>query len=272
MNSPTYSIEARDVWIKFDIQFVHHEVSLRRYLIQKIGELRGRGAAQDARPQETQGRDRRAFWALRGIDLRVEPGEVVGLIGPNGAGKSTFLMTMAGIYNPDGGSITVRGKVGTLLSLGGGFDQELTGVENIEQAGIFLGLGRDYIARNTDRIIEMADIGEFIHAPLRTYSSGMRTRLGFAIATHVNPDIILLDEVLETGDQAFRQKSGNLMEIFREQGKTLVIASHNMAMLNRYCSRVVWLERGRIAAEGPAQEITSRYQEAMAPRAAARAE
>lgn len=252
-----YSIELQDVWLKFDIQFVHQEVSLRRYLLSKFSRNRQQEKQTDLR----EANDWRIFWALRGITLSVRPGEVIGLVGANGAGKSTLLMTMAKIYHPDRGRVTTHGKVGTLLSLGGGFDPKLTGVENIFQAGIFMGLSRAYIEEHLHEIIEMADIGEFIYAPIKTYSSGMRARLGFAIATHMNPDIVLLDEVLETGDQAFRKKSGNLLELFREQGRTVVIASHNVDTVKRHCNRAVWIDHGQIVAEGEPKVIADQYLE-----------
>jgi len=246
------SIKAENVWLKFNIQFIRQELSLRGYLVQMLD--RRRKDAQAGRNEKTH------FWALRGITMSVEAGEIVGLLGSNGAGKSTLLMALAGIYAPDRGEVTVRGKVGTLLDLTSGFIPDLTGLENIHYNATFLGLSPQYVAEKIDEIVAMADLGDFIHAPLKTYSSGMKARLGFSVAVHINPDVILLDEVMNAGDQAFRQRSTNLLESYRMKGKTVVIASHDIGAFRQFCTRVVLLDHGEIVADGPVEEVIEIYQ------------
>jgi ABC-2 type transport system ATP-binding protein len=195
------------------------------------------------------------FWALRAVSFNLVHGESLAVIGPNGAGKSTLLQVLAGIILPSEGSVEVDGLISSLLTLGAGFDQELTGRENIRLAGAFLGIqGRD-MAERTPGIIDFADLGPFIDAPIRTYSSGMRARLGFSIATSVDPDILLLDEVLATGDEVFRAKSkARVLELVR-QAKGVVFVTHDMNWVVEFCNRAILLERGRIVAEGHPAEV-----------------
>jgi ABC-type polysaccharide/polyol phosphate transport system ATPase subunit len=203
----------------------------------------------------------RTFWALRDVTFRLEHGESLAVIGPNGAGKSTLLQTLAGIIMPSEGSIDVRGSVSSLLTLGAGFDQELNGVDNIRLAGAFLGIDHREMEARLTRIIEFADIGEFIDAPIKTYSSGMRARLGFSIATSVDPDILLLDEVLATGDQAFRAKSkARVLELVRA-AKAIVLVTHDMGWVTEYCNRAILIEKGRIVLEGDPAAVVALHQE-----------
>lgn len=207
------------------------------------------------------GSGQRTFWALRDVTFRLEHGESLAVIGPNGAGKSTLLQTLAGIIVPSAGSIDVRGSVSSLLTLGAGFDQELNGRDNIRLAGAFLGIEHRDMEARADRIIEFADIGEFIDAPIKTYSSGMRARLGFAIATSVDPDILLLDEVLATGDQAFRAKSkARVLELVRA-AKAIVLVTHDMNWVTEYCNRAILLENGHVIMEGDPAEVVALHQE-----------
>jgi ABC-2 type transport system ATP-binding protein len=201
------------------------------------------------------------FWALRDVSFRVEHGESLAVIGPNGAGKSTLLQTLAGIIVPSAGSVDVRGSVSSLLTLGAGFDQELNGLDNIRLAGAFLGIEHNDMEERLGRIVEFADIGQFIEAPLKTYSSGMRARLGFAIATSVDPDILLLDEVLATGDQVFRAKSkARVLELVRA-AKAIVLVTHDMAWVTEYCNRAILIEKGRIILEGNPAEVVALHEE-----------
>jgi ABC-2 type transport system ATP-binding protein len=201
------------------------------------------------------------FWALRDVTFRLEHGESLGVIGPNGAGKSTLLQTLAGIILPSAGSIDVRGSVSSLLTLGAGFDQELNGRDNIRLAGAFLGIEHAEMEARSERIVEFADIGAFIDAPIKTYSSGMRARLGFAIATSVDPDILLLDEVLSTGDQTFRAKSKTrVLELVRA-AKAIVLVTHDMNWVIEYCNRAILIEKGRIILEGDPAEVVALHQE-----------
>jgi ABC-type polysaccharide/polyol phosphate transport system ATPase subunit len=195
------------------------------------------------------------FWALRAVSFNLVHGESLAVIGPNGAGKSTLLQVLAGIILPSEGSVEVDGLISSLLTLGAGFDQELTGRENIRLAGAFLGIQGREMAERTPGIIEFADLGPFIDAPIRTYSSGMRARLGFSIATSVDPDILLLDEVLATGDEVFRAKSkARVLDLVR-QAKGVVFVTHDMNWVVEFCNRAILLEKGRIFAEGNPADV-----------------
>ena len=207
------------------------------------------------------GEGERTFWALQDVSFRLVHGESLAVIGPNGAGKSTLLQALAGIIMPSAGSIDVRGHVSALLQLGAGFDQELSGRDNILLAGAFIGIEQRAMDRSSAEIIDFADIGQFIDAPLKTYSSGMRARLGFAIATSVDPDILLLDEVLATGDQVFREKSkARVLELARA-AKAIVLVTHDMHWVTEFCNRAMLIEAGHVIAEGEPAEIVRIHQE-----------
>jgi ABC-2 type transport system ATP-binding protein len=202
-----------------------------------------------------------SFWALREVDFRLVNGESLAIIGPNGAGKSTLLQVLAGIITPSEGVVDVRGHISSLLTLGAGFDQELTGRENVRLAGAFMGIAHSEMGERTPAIIEFADLGAFIDAPLKTYSSGMRARLGFAIATSVDPDVLLLDEVLSTGDQVFREKSKSRVLELVKQAKAIVLVTHDMHWVTEFCNRAILLEKGRVIAEGDPEEVVAIHQE-----------
>jgi lipopolysaccharide transport system ATP-binding protein len=209
-----------------------------------------------------------AFWALQGVDLRVVHGESLAVIGPNGAGKSTLLQVLAGIITPSAGVVEIDGHVSSLLSLGAGFDTELSGRDNIRLAGAFMGLDHRDVAERMPEIVAFADLGPFIDAPLKTYSAGMRARLGFSIATAVDPDILLLDEVLATGDAAFRTKSKErVLELVR-QAKAIVLVTHDMEWVTEYCNHAMLLEKGRIVIEGQPEDVVAVHQEHSARRKA----
>jgi len=198
------------------------------------------------------------FWALRHVSFAVERGETVGIIGRNGSGKSTLLRVIAGIYPPDEGKVSVGGEVSTLFSLGTGFNAELSGRDNIYLNGIMLGLTKEQIDGISDAIIEFAELGDFIDIPVRTYSSGMRLRLGFAIAIHCDKDIVLIDEIMGAGDAAFRQKAE--AEMNRIMGeRTVILVSHAMGTIERFATRVIWLNRGVVAAMGEPKEVIEQY-------------
>ncbi len=197
------------------------------------------------------------FWAVRHLNLDLAFGESLAVIGPNGAGKSTLLLALAGILSPSEGEIVTRGQVSTLLTLGAGFEQELTGRDNIDLAGAFLNIPQKLMDKLTPSIIEFADIGAFIDAPVRTYSSGMRARLGFSIATAVTPDILLLDEVLGTGDQTFREKSQIRIRELVEEAKAIVLVTHDLTYVTEFCNRAVLLERGQLVAQGDPAEVVA---------------
>lgn len=201
------------------------------------------------------------FWALRNVDFDLVHGESLAVIGPNGAGKSTLLQCLAGIITPSEGTIEVRGSMSSLLTLGAGFDQELTGRENILLAGAFMGVDHEEMVARVEPIIDYADIGQFIDAPIRTYSSGMRARLGFAIATSVDPDILLLDEVLATGDAVFRAKSkARVLEIVRS-AKAVVLVTHDMHWVTEFCNRAMLIEQGQVVAQGEPAEVVRIHEE-----------
>jgi ABC-type polysaccharide/polyol phosphate transport system ATPase subunit len=204
------------------------------------------------------------FWALRHVNLRLGHGESLGVIGPNGAGKSTLLQVLAGIMRPSEGSVDVAGAVSGLLTLGAGFDQDLSGRENIMLGGAFLGL-EDRVTRELlPGIIDFADLGEFIDAPLKTYSSGMRARLGFSIATSVDPDILLLDEVLSTGDATFREKSKQRVIDLVKSAKAVVLVTHDMTWVEEYCNRAMLLEKGRVIIEDTPKVVVQTHMERVA--------
>ncbi len=197
------------------------------------------------------------FWALREVSFKLVNGESLAVIGPNGAGKSTLLQVLAGIITPSEGDLDVRGAISSLLTLGAGFDQDLTGRENIWLAGAFMGMEHREMARRIEGIVEFADIGLFIDAPIKTYSSGMRARLGFSIATSVDPDILLLDEVLATGDEVFRAKSkARVLDLVRA-AKAIVLVTHDMNWVTEFCNRAMLLEGGHVIAEGDPAEVVA---------------
>ena len=205
-------------------------------------------------------RNKGHFWALRGVDLEVRRGEAVGIIGPNGSGKSTILLALAGILQPSEGVVEVNGHVSTLLSLQAGFDSELTGRENIALAGALMGIDHDVMREITPGIIQFANIGAFINAPMKTYSSGMRARVGFSIATAVDPDILLLDEVLGTGDNKFKQKSKKRIAEVLRSAKAVIMVTHDMSWITAFCTRAILLDKGQIVADGDPEEIVDMHE------------
>jgi ABC-2 type transport system ATP-binding protein len=206
-------------------------------------------------------RDDRSFWALRNVSFEVAHGESLAIIGPNGAGKSTLLQVMAGILTPSEGRIEVVGHISTLLTLGAGFDVELSGRDNILLAGAFMGIDAREMRERLPGIIEFADIGQFIDAQIRTYSSGMRARLGFSIATAVDPDVLIIDEVLGTGDAVFRVKSQRRVMELAKAAKGIVMVTHDLNWAEEFCNRAMLLEKGRIIAEGSPAEVVALHRE-----------
>src|SRR6478735_9023313 len=203
------------------------------------------------------------LWALRDLSLTVRPGEVVGLIGHNGAGKTTLLKILARITEPSAGYADVTGRVGSLLEVGTGFHPELTGRENIYLNGAILGMRRAEIARRFDEIVEFAEIGRFLDTPVKRYSSGMSVRLAFAVAAHLEPEILLVDEVLAVGDASFQRKSLGKMGEVAEEGRTVIFVSHNLAIIQALCQRGVLLERGTAIADAPIGEAVEQYLRAL---------
>jgi len=205
------------------------------------------------------------FWALRDVSFAVERGETVGIIGHNGAGKSTILKLLANITAPTSGEIVINGRLSALIEVGSGFHPELTGRENIFLNGAILGMGRREIAEKLESIAEFAGVKAFLDVPVKRFSSGMYVRLGFSIASHLDPDILLLDEVLAVGDAAFQEKCLQRIEGLRRAGTTIVFISHDLAAVERICDRVILMRRGEVAASGKPRDIISLYQQQIEP-------
>lgn len=218
--------------------------------------------ARAARPTTE---DRSEMWALRGVDLEVRRGEALGIVGPNGAGKTTLLRILARITIPTEGIARTRGTVGALLDVGTGFSHELTGRENVFLSGTLLGMRRREIRASFDEIVEFAGVERFIDTPIKRYSDGMRLRLAFAVAAHLEPPIVVVDEVLAVGDSAFRQKCmGKIAEMGRHD-RTVLLVSHDLGAITQICGRAVWLQGGRVQTVGPAREIVSAYLQQATP-------
>ncbi|HEV2063499.1 MAG TPA: ABC transporter ATP-binding protein [Thermoanaerobaculia bacterium] len=205
-----------------------------------------------------------AVAALTGVSFEVASGESVGMIGANGSGKSTLLKLLSGILKPTEGEVSVRGRLAALLELGAGFHPEISGRENILINGLLLGLSKREIAARFDAIVRFAELTEFLDAPVKTYSSGMAVRLGFSIAAHSDPDVLLVDEVLAVGDEAFAHRCLEKFAEFERAGRTLVFVSHDLSLVAERCRRAIWLDRGRVAFDGPAAETVARYRERVA--------
>ena len=249
-----YAIAVNDLGVRYNLRFTRKST------------VRGSFASLLTR------RKPERFWALRHVSVQVSHGESLAVIGPNGAGKSTFLQVLAGIMRPTEGTVDVRGQVSGLLGLGVGFDSDLSGAENILLGGAFLGLDGPRIRELLPEIIDFADIGQFIDAPLKTYSSGMRARLGFSIATAVDPDILLLDEVLATGDASFRAKSKARVIELVHSAKAVVLVTHDMDWVREYCNRAMLIDKGKVVVEGSPDEVTKLHLERMREAAARREE
>ena len=201
------------------------------------------------------------FWALTDVNFQIEKGERLGVLGFNGAGKSTLLKTVAGVLKPTKGTVTTKGVIAPLLELGAGFDMNYTGKENVYLYGATMGYSRKYIEERYDEIVEFAELKDFMHVPVKNYSSGMKARLGFSIATVVRPDILILDEVLSVGDAKFRKKSEKKLVDMMDTGVTVLFVSHNLDQVKRICNKAMILEHGEMKAFGDIDEIAPVYEE-----------
>jgi len=210
-------------------------------------------------------RKRNVFYALQNVSFHLEKGENLGIVGGNGAGKSTLLSLVSGLCEPNEGHIAVRGRVAPLLELGSGFNLELTGRENVFLNASLLGLTRQRTLAYYERIVEFSGVRDFIDEPLRTYSSGMSMRLAFAVAVHVEPDILLIDEVLAVGDQAFQEKCFERILDFRRNGKTLLFVSHSPQLVRNLCERCLWLDHGKVMMIGATNNVLEAYAESKKP-------
>ena len=254
MDEPAIKIEEVSKLYQLGTQF-HGNLSqaLEDRVRAPVRRLMGR-APQQTSPQETQ-----ELWALKNVSFEVEPGRAIGLIGANGAGKSTLLKILARITSPTEGRVTLNGRVGSLLEVGTGFHPELTGRENVFLNGAVLGMKRREIMRRFDEIVEFSEIGRFIETPVKRYSSGMFVRLAFAVAAHLENDILLLDEVLAVGDAQFQRKCLEKVDATVADGRTVVFVSHGMSNVMRICDRCAWIDRGELAAIGPTGQVAARY-------------
>ena len=248
--SETVAIEARNLGVKYNLRLTKKQ-TLKQTVVRRV-----------RREGDT------SFWALHEVSFTVRQGESLGVIGPNGAGKSTLLQVLAGIITPSEGDVAVDGHISSLLTLGVGFDQDLSGTDNIRLAGAFMGLDHRLVEQKLPGIVDYADLGDFIDAPLKTYSSGMRARLGFSIATSVEPDILLLDEVLATGDAAFREKSKERVGELVREAKAIVLVTHDMNWVTEYCNRAMLIEKGHLILEGAPADVVALHQERSAQRRA----
>jgi len=225
------SIIFEDVWKYYPL---YHQITggIKRFLINLPAALK---QMQNSK-----------FWAVNGLSFEVYKGEAFGIMGPNGAGKSTVMSMIAGVIKPTRGNVIVRGRVAPLLELGAGFHFDLTGRENAILNGILLGMTKTEILGRLDQILAFAELGEFIDQPIRTYSSGMMARLGFSVAIHTNPDILLVDEILAVGDESFQKKCFAKMEDFKHEGVTIVLISHDRLTMERFCDRIIEIEGGKL--------------------------
>jgi ABC-type polysaccharide/polyol phosphate transport system ATPase subunit len=248
-------IELKDVSLRF-VNYADKQYSLKRAVLDLV--LRREAPVPSAE-----------FWALSRITLKIGQGERVGILGGNGAGKSTLLRLLARIYPPTIGEVSIRGSVAPLIEMGAGFNPELSGKDNIILNGAMLGFSRSRMLAMIDKIHEFTGLAEFAEMPLKYYSSGMYMRLAFAIATEVDPDILLIDESLGVGDAAFKDKAKARLRGLVERTKAVILVSHEMEALRQLCTRGLWIEHGNLIADGPIEEIIDRYLEAVAARAAA---
>ena len=206
------------------------------------------------------GQPRERFYALKNVSFELKDGQGLAVVGPNGAGKSTLLGLVAGLAKPDTGTVTVNGRMAALLEMGSGFHPDLTGTENIRVNASLIGLSRRRTAELFDQIVEFADIGDFISEPLRTYSTGMIMRLAFSVAINMDPQILLIDEVLAVGDQAFQAKCFERIHRFRHAGKSLLCVSHATGMVQELCDRAIWLNRGELMMSGDIRDVVEAYE------------
>lgn len=201
------------------------------------------------------------FWALKDVSFELSQGDRLGILGLNGAGKSTLLKVVAGVLKPTEGNVERRGKIVPLLELGAGFDKQYTGAENIYLYGAMLGYSRDFIQQKYDEIVKFSELGDFINVPIKNYSSGMKARLGFSIATVVEPEILILDEVLSVGDAKFRKKSEKRIKAMFKKDVTVLFVSHSLKQVERLCNKAILLEHGKIIAQGDIEEVSKVYLE-----------
>jgi lipopolysaccharide transport system ATP-binding protein len=226
---------------------------------QLLAPLRNYRRLRDLRRFEEQAEEENVIWALRDVSFELAPGDVLGVVGRNGAGKSTLLKVLARITEPTTGRVDLRGRVASLLEVGTGFHPDLTGRENVFLNGTMLGMSRREVASRLDEILEFAEIRKFADTPVKRYSSGMYVRLAFSVAAHLDPDVLIADEVLAVGDAEFQRKSLGEMRSVAEGGRTVIFVSHNHALVSSLCNRAIWLEEGRLMASGEVEDVMAAY-------------
>jgi len=248
----TESISVENLCKRYELGALQQETQLRDHLMHLL-----RAPFRRRPPKEI-------LWALRDVSFNVEQGEVVGIIGRNGAGKSTLLKVLSKITYPTSGKVRARGRVASLLEVGTGFHEELTGRENIFLNGSILGMRKREVDAKLDQIVAFSGVERFIDTPIKRYSSGMRMRLGFAVAAHLEPDLLIVDEVLAVGDAVFQKKCVSAMQDLRGGGRTVLFVSHNMAAVENLCSRGIWIAEGRVRQDGPTHQVIEAYMQSFA--------
>ncbi|WP_404468977.1 ABC transporter ATP-binding protein [Sutcliffiella horikoshii] len=243
-----YIIEAKNVDLKY--KFIQ-SLNFRNSLFQTFR----KGSKKESRSKTVH--------ALKDLTFKIEKGKTIGLIGGNGAGKSTLLRIFANVYEPDSGEMLIHTDSVSLLALGAGFQNDLSGIDNIYLNAILLGFTKTQVDEKLDQIIEFAEVGEFIEAPLRTYSSGMRTKLAFSIASHIEPELLLIDEVFSVGDAKFKKKSDKKIRSLINENRTVIMVSHSLGVIEDLCDEVIWLDKGTIKEIGEAKAVVKRYREFM---------
>ena len=247
-----YAITVTGLAKQYEIGSLQRETTIREKLIRVM-----------QHPFRNGGKKAETIWALRDVSFAIEPGEVVGIVGRNGAGKSTLLKIISKITYPTAGKVTAVGRIASLLEVGTGFHEELTGRENVYLNGSILGMTKREVDARLDAIVDFAGVAKFIDTPIKRYSSGMRLRLGFAVAAHLEPDVLIIDEVLAVGDIAFQKKCLNAMENLRSGGRTVLFVSHNLAAVENLCHRCIWIDNGEVRADGASRSVIEAYMSAM---------
>ncbi len=249
-NKEEYMIEINNVSMMFNLG-IDRGFSFKQWFVDSL--------TPSKRKQKKEEKKKNEFWALKDINLKIKPGEVVGLIGPNGAGKSTLLKIVAGVMSPTKGEVKVRGTVCPMIELGAGFDMDLTARENVYLNGAVMGYDKEFIEERFKQIIDFADLWDFIDVPIKNFSSGMTARLAFSIATLVDPEILIVDEILSVGDLAFQEKSKAKMMSMIEGGTTVLYVSHSPEQVKQLCNRAIWINKGKQIKVGEADKICDEY-------------
>lgn len=262
MDNNKFAIMTKGLGKKFKKDFFRGNFALQNrleYMVRKpIGKFKETNFGNNPNGHVIQ--NDKYFWALKDVSFEIKFGETVGIIGHNGAGKSVLLKILSQITKPSEGTAEIRGRCNSMLEVDTGFHWELTGRENIFMSAAILGLKKDYINEKFEELVELSGVRPFLDTPVKRYSSGMRVRLGFALATQLNPEILILDEILAVGDKSFRAQCVEYLRKLKKEGQTILIVSHNMKTIRELCDRVLWFEKGRLVTQGPTKEILDDYE------------